>query len=52
MNALINSGAKSATLKLTIIRADGTTQDLGVVSVWHKSPLARLAWRISRIFKG
>ena len=36
----------------TIIRADGTVEDLGVVNYWHKNPLRRLAWRISKFLKG
>jgi hypothetical protein len=52
MHAIAPAGAKSATLSLVIIRADGSTQDLGVVSTWHKNPILRLAWRVKRFLKG
>ena len=29
----------------------GKTQDMGVISYWHRNPLRRLAWRVKRIMK-
>lgn len=39
---------KSAALEMTVIRADGRRETLGVVSYWHTNPLFRLAHRIGR----
>lgn len=47
----ISSGAKEATIEAVIIRADGTVEQLGVISYWHKNPLKRLAWRMKRAAK-
>lgn len=43
--------AKEASIEAVIIRADGTREDLGVVSYWHRNPLKRLAWRITQARK-
>ncbi len=40
------SGVKEASIAAVVIRADGTQEDLGVVSYWHKNPLKRLAHRL------
>lgn len=45
------SGAKEATIEAVIIRADGTVEQLGVISYWHKNPLKRLAWRMKQAAK-
>jgi hypothetical protein len=34
-----------------VTRADGTVEDLGVVSYWHRNPLRRLAWRLGRLIR-
>lgn len=39
---------KEASISAVVIRADGTTEDLGVVSYWHKNPLRRLWWRLTK----
>lgn len=39
-------GATEVSIAAVVIRADGTKEDLGVVSYWHKNPLKRLAWRL------
>jgi hypothetical protein len=49
---LSSYGATSAELSLVITRADGTVEDLGVVSKWHKNPIKRFAWRTTRFLKG
>lgn len=36
---------KEASIAAVVIRADGTREDLGIVSYWSKSPLKRLLWR-------
>ncbi len=37
-----------ATIEAVVIRADGTRENLGEVSYWHRNPLKRLVWRIRR----
>ena len=44
--------AKERTLSITVLRADGTVEELGVVSYWHRNPLRRLQWRMRRYFSG
>ena len=44
--------AKEAAIEAVVTRADGTVERLGVVSYWHRNPLKRLAWRVSRWLKG
>lgn len=34
-----------------VTRADGTVEDLGVVSYWHESPWRRGLWRLRRLFR-
>lgn len=36
----------SISLEATVIRADGTEEQLGEVAYFHKNPLKRLAWRL------
>lgn len=43
--------AVSAKLHAVLTRADGTVVDLGQIGYWHKNPLKRLAWRISRFLR-
>jgi len=44
--------AQSATLSAVVIRADGSREDLGVISYWHRNPLMRLWYRWVRGVKG
>ena len=37
---------KEASIAAVVIRKDGSREDRGVVSYWHKNPLKRLAWRL------
>ena len=43
---------KEVSLSAVIIRADGSVENLGVISYWHKNPLRRLAWRVYRFVMG
>ena len=47
-----NLGVESAQIEIVVIRADGTREDLGVVSYYHRNPLRRLLWRIRNARKG
>jgi hypothetical protein len=40
---------KRAELSARIVRADGTVEELGVVSAWHRNPLIRLWYRLRGI---
>lgn len=42
------TNAKELQLVATIIRADGTIEELGVIDYWHKNPIKRLIWRITK----
>lgn len=41
-----NSGFKEVVIEATVIRADGTREELGQISYWHKNPLRRLAHKL------
>ena len=45
---IVPGNAKEAQISVVIIRADGTKEDLGVVSYWHKNPLKRIFWSIKK----
>lgn len=47
-NMLTNLNAKETQISAVIIRADGTKENLGVVSYWHKNPLKRIFWSIKK----
>jgi hypothetical protein len=42
----VAEGVTSAQVSAVIIRANGTREDLGVISYWHKNPFRRLLWRL------
>jgi hypothetical protein len=46
----VNEPFKSTEIAIIVHRADGTIEDYGVVSYWHRNPLRRLAYRIRRAF--
>lgn len=51
----IHRQAKEATVSIVVTRANGTVENLGVVSYWHRNPLKRLWWKIKhpkQMFKG
>jgi hypothetical protein len=43
--------AKEASISATITRADGSIEQLGVISYWHKNPLKRWMWRAKQSVK-
>jgi hypothetical protein len=48
-----NSDIKSAEIQAVVIRADGTTQDLGTIAYYHVNPLKRFAfWLKKKIKRG
>jgi hypothetical protein len=41
---LARGQAREASISAVVTRADGTTEDLGVISYWHRNPFKRWAW--------
>lgn len=44
-------GAKSASIRVTVIRANGRVEDHGVVAFYHRNPLYRWAYRVRRAIR-
>lgn len=44
----VKSKVKKMELSARIIRADGSIQELGVISYWHTNFLKRILWRIKQ----
>lgn len=45
------SGAKEIKFSAIVTRADGTVEDLGVISYYNSNPLKRWIWQIKKYFK-
>ncbi|MBK8246099.1 MAG: hypothetical protein IPK85_01645 [Gemmatimonadetes bacterium] len=45
------ANAKSASIRVTVIRADGRVEDHGVVAFYHRNPLYRWAYRVRRAIR-
>ena len=45
---LSHSRAKRAEITAVVTRANGQTEDLGVIGYWHINPLFRWGYRIKR----
>ena len=45
---IVPSNAKEVQITAVITRANGTTEQLGVVSYWHKNPFKRIFWSIKK----
>ncbi len=45
----ISEPAKSGSLEITVIRANGDVEELGVVSYYHKNPI--INWWVNRKIK-
>ena len=43
-----NLDAKEIQLVATIVRADGTKQELGVIDYYNKNPIKRFIWRFKK----
>jgi predicted transcriptional regulator len=46
-----NVNAKEIELIATIIRADGTKKELGVIDYWHKNPIKRFVWKLKKLLE-
>jgi len=45
---IVPSNAKEVQISAVITRADGSVEQIGVVSYWHKNPLKRIYWSIKK----
>lgn len=43
--------AEEATIRAVVTRADGTVEDLGVVSYYHRRWHKRVAWKVKQLVK-
>lgn len=43
-----DSNVESIEIEAVVIRANGTREDLGTIVAWHKNPLRRLVWRLTK----
>lgn len=41
-----------SSLSAVVTRADGTVEDLGVISYYHRNPLKRWWWHLKQAMKG
>lgn len=48
---VVPTNARSASIRATVIRADGRVEDHGVIAFYHRNPLYRWAYRVRRAFK-
>lgn len=48
---VVPTGAKSASIRARVIRADGRVEDHGVIAAWHRNPLIRFAYRVRLAIK-
>lgn len=46
------SKVKEFTIEAVVTRADGTTENLGVVSYYSSNPLKLMWWRLKKLFNG
>lgn len=51
MDIIVPAPVRSSEISAVIIRADGTREDLGVISYWHRNPLKRGWFKIKQLFK-
>jgi hypothetical protein len=47
----VSSPAREATIEMIVTRANGTVENLGVVSYWHRNPLKRAIWHLRNLLK-
>jgi hypothetical protein len=47
VDANAQSNVKEIEIQAVVIRADGTREDLGQVSYWHKNPIKRLIHKVT-----
>lgn len=53
MSEVVAQGeVKEIVFEAVVIRADGTREDLGEISYWHKSPIKRYIHRMRKKING
>lgn len=52
MDVVGKGPVREASISAVVIRADGTREDLGVVSYYHKNPLMRLKFKLDKRLRG
>jgi hypothetical protein len=48
---IAEGNAKEIELIATIIRADGSVEQLGVIDYWHKNPIKRFIWKLKKLLE-
>jgi hypothetical protein len=48
LSTLADSRIEEASLGIIVTRTNGTVEDHGVVAYYHKNPLRRLWWRLTK----
>ena len=48
---VVPANARQASIRATVIRADGRVEHLGVVAFYHRNPLYRWAYRVRRALR-
>jgi hypothetical protein len=48
---LTRANVREATISITVTRADGSVEHMGVVSYWHRNPLKRTWFAAKRAIK-
>jgi|APFre7841882793_1041355.scaffolds.fasta_scaffold00028_9 hypothetical protein len=51
MNVDAKSGAKEISFSAIVTRADGTVEDLGVISYYNNNPIKQLIWKLKKFLK-
>ncbi len=51
-NAIAHGKVKRAELRAVVTRADGSVEDLGIVTYYHRNPLKRWAWAVRQFLRG
>jgi len=51
MNINLSSNVKESTFSAIITRADGTIEELGVISYYNSNIIKRWLWKIKQYFK-
>jgi hypothetical protein len=52
MSDQVAKGVVFTEVSAVVTRADGTVEDLGIVSYWHKNPIKRWWVRHFKVWKG
>jgi hypothetical protein len=50
-NIEARADVKEASIQVTVIRANGDVEELGVVSYYHRNPLKRAMWALKQKLK-